>query len=98
MATGNSGNSLKDDADALLSTITSAGTAAATIYSTFLGAQSNLTLAQAQKADATHASSFSPEQEDIFNLGKSTITYVVYAAIALAVIGTGALIYKSAKK
>jgi len=93
-----SGNSLLDDANNLLSVFTSAGEKAAGIYSTFLGAQANYVVAQAQKADASRPSSYSPEQQDIIDLGGKAVSYLVYAAIALAVIGTGAVIYKSVKK
>lgn len=93
-----SGNTLLDDANALLTTFTNAGEKAAGIYSTFLGAKSNYTIAQAQKADANRPSTYSPEQEDILKLGGGAVSYIVYAAIALAVIGTGAIIYKSVKK
>lgn len=92
------GNTLLDNANDLLSVFTNAGEKAAGIYSTFLGAKSNYIVAQAQKTDANRASSYSPEQEDILKLGGGAVSYIVYAAIALAVIGTGAIIYKSVKK
>lgn len=93
-----SGNTLLDNANDLLASFTNAGEKAAGIYSTFLGAKANYIVAQAQKADANRPSSYSPEQEDILKLGGNAVSYVVYAAIALAVIGTAAIIYKSVKK
>lgn len=93
-----SGNSLKDDADSLLAFFTNAGNAAGGIYSTFLNAQANLTIAQAQKAEASKPSGFSPEQEDMFNLGTNTMKYVVYGAIGLAILAGGVFLIKTVKK
>lgn len=94
----NSGNSVLDNANDLLTAFTGAGEKAAGIYSTFLGARANLTLAQAQKADANRPSAVSPEIEDIMRLGTSTVSYVVYAAVALVAVGGAVLLYRIAKK
>lgn len=101
MAVESSGNGLKDDFDAVLNTFTNAGEKVAGIYSTFLGAKTAYTVAQAQKVDAQNASSYAPEQEDILSLGGVDVSYkqlIIFGAIALAIIGTGAVIYKSVKK
>lgn len=98
MANENTNNSFTAEAADIFKTLTGAAQGAADVYSTFLNARSVLEVSKGQRARDSNASTYSPEQEDILSLGNNAVTYVVYAAIALAVVGTGALIYRAVKK
>ena len=91
-------NSFLDDAENALSKVIGIGNQGVALWSSFLDSKLNYKLGQAQLANVPNSGSFSPEQEDVLkNLGLRSSSIIVYAAIALAVVGTGVLIWKQVK-
>jgi hypothetical protein len=89
-------NSFIDTLNQLTSGLAGTAQGLANAYSTFLGATATANLAKAQAAGTPYA----PTQSELNAIAArrdKTISYVTYAGVAVAVLGTLALIYKAVK-
>lgn len=83
-------NSLLDDAKAAFATITQTAQQGVDVYSSFLDAKANYTLAQAQKISAQNEPQYSAESRDVMS-GGVNYTFII---AGVAAIGIGILLYK----
>lgn len=93
-------NTVLDQGNDLLNSLLGYGEKAVGLYSSFLDAQIGYKLGQAQLANVPNSGSYAPEQEDVLKLGGANISaskVIIFGAIALAIAGTGLLLYKSIK-